>query len=261
MSNKKIVGYFHICQKEGWEKSFDLIFPKIKESGLYDVTEEINIGILNNTGKIIDNPRLNDPKFKIIYFGEEENYERPILLYMRVNADVYQGDYCYWYVHSKGITHWGTSNESYIIDWIKFLVYWNIEKWKIAYKMLDLYDTYGCNAIENLHYSGNFWWANGSHVKNLPVYINDYYTATEDWICIKNDKMFNIYSSGLQGFGHYSTNLSEDSYKIPDDFDIMAYFIINNDIQYIGLKGVIWHYLNYGKKEGRVYKLSIIESS
>jgi len=254
MSNKKIVGYFHICQKNGWEKSFDLIFPKIKSSGLYDATEEINIGIVNNNGYVIDDPRLNDPKFKVIYFGEEKNYERPTILHMRVNADVYQGDYCYWYVHSKGITHWGGPKESFIIDWINFLVYWNIEKWNTACKILESYDTYGCNAIGKQHYSGNFWWANGSHLKNLPVHIKDYYIAPEDWVCIKNDKMFNIYSCGLQGCGHYSQNLHKDSYIIPDDFDIYSYYNIYPDIQKIGLEKVVWHYLNFGRHEYRSYK-------
>jgi len=254
MPNKKIVGYFHICQKPGWEKSFDLIFPKIKESGLYDATDEINIGIVNNDGHVIDDFRLNDPKFKITYFGGEENYERPTLYLMRTNVDIYPADSIYWYVHSKGLRHFGQWNESCVIDWIKFLVYWNIEKWNIAVKILEMYDTYGCNKYENIHYSGNFWWTTSSHLKNLPVHIEDYYTAPEDWICIKKDKMFNIYSSGLQGCGHYSQNLDEDSYRIPDDFDIIAYYIINTDIQHVGLEGVVWHYLNHGRNEGRAYK-------
>jgi hypothetical protein len=252
---KKIVGYFHICQRQGWQKSFDLIFQKIKSSGLYDATEEINIGIVNdNNGQVIHDKRLDDPKFKIVLCNPSEEYERPTLYYMRINADVYQGDYCYWYVHTKGIQHWGNPNESYIMDWINFLLYWNIEKWKIAFKMLEKYDTYGCNAIERQHYSGNFWWTNGSHLKDLPIYIADYYTAPEDWICLKNDKMFNIYSSGLQGHGHYYYNFPEELYRIPDDFDIDTYYELNLDLHNISYELLIEHYLKFGKYESRLYK-------
>lgn len=88
----------------------------------------------------------------------------------------------------------------------------------------------------------------------MPVHIKYYYTAPEDWICIKNDKMFNIYSCGLEGCGHYSINLPENNYRVSNDFDIFAYYNIYPDIQKIGLQKVIWHYLNYGRHESRIYK-------
>jgi hypothetical protein len=252
--SRNIVGYFHICQIDGWQKSFDLIFPKIKSSGLYDATIEINVGIVNNVGYIIDDERLHDPKIKLIFCNPAEEYERPTLYYMRIHADVYQGDYCYWYVHSKGLRHWNTPSEPFIIDWINFMLYWNIEKWKLAIKILEKYDTYGCNAIGKIHYSGNFWWTNGNHLKDLPVHIGDYYTAPEDYICKKNDKMFNIYSSGLEGYGHYISNLPENNYKIPDDFDMDAYYNLNPNLQWIGYENLVDHYLKYGKYENRQYK-------
>lgn len=256
MNNKKIVGYFHICQKGDWRKSFDLIFSEIKSSGLYDKTIEIRVGIVNDVEHVIKDDRLNDPKIKIIFCKNSSQYERPTLLHMRIHADVDQGKYCYWYVHSKGITHFGKSNESCIIDWIKFMLYWNIRKWKMAVHLLNKYDTYGCNAIGRQHYSGNFWWTNGSHLKDLPVYIAEYYTAPEDWICKKHDKMFNIYSSGLQGHGHYSKNIKEDAYSIPDDFDIDAYYSLNKDLHHLDYQQLIGHYLQYGKYEKKKYNYS-----
>jgi hypothetical protein len=41
MYNQNIIGYFHISQKEGWKKSFYLIFLVIKLNGLYYATKEI----------------------------------------------------------------------------------------------------------------------------------------------------------------------------------------------------------------------------
>jgi hypothetical protein len=174
---------------------------------------------------------------------------------MRLACD--QDDYntAYWYVHTKGLRHFGTESENSVIDWIKFLLYWNIKKWKIAIELLNFYDTYGCNAIEKQHYSGNFWWANSKHLKDLPVKIGDYYTGPEDWICIKNDKMFNIFSSGLQGFGHYSNLYPESNYIIPEDFNIDAYRHSNIELQNLNYEELIPHYLFYGKNENKNYKM------
>ena len=38
--------------------------------------------------------------------------------------------------------------------------------------------------------------------------------------CIKNNKMFNILNSGLEGAGHYFHSHPRDKYEIPDDFDL-----------------------------------------
>ena len=254
MTNKNIIGYFHICQKEGWKKSFDLIFSVIKSSGLYNVTREIRIGIVNDNQCIIEDERLNDPKINIILCKSSEEYERPTLYHMRIHADVDQGENLYYYVHSKAISHFGNNNESCIIDWINYMLYWNIEKWRLAVRMLSDYDTYGCNAIARQHYSGNFWWTKSSHLKNLPVFIDSYYTAPEDYICKKNNKMFNIHTSGLQGHGHYKYNYSIDNYVIPNDFDIDAYYNINNDLHQLNYSELINHWLIYGKYESRKYK-------
>jgi hypothetical protein len=121
--------------------------------------------------------------------------------------------------------------------------------------MLLKYDTYGCNAIARQHYSGNFWWANIHHVKSLSKYIPDYYTAPEDYICTKNNKMFNIFSSGLQGDGHYSNNYPKENYMVPKDFDIDVYYYGNKDLHHLNYEELINHYLDHGKNEDRYYKM------
>jgi hypothetical protein len=206
-----IIGYFHICQKPGWQRSFDLIFPKIRESGLYDATAEIICGVVNDNGTLIDDVRLHDPKLKVIYFGPSANYERPTLLHMRKNATTGNK---YWYLHTKGLRHFGTRSEHNVIDWINLMVYWNVEQWRRASDVLDTHDTYGCNMIHNLHYSGNFWWASGAHILQLPTHIESYYTAPEDYIfkTRASRRFYNVYSSGLQGGGHYNKGFPRNIY-------------------------------------------------
>lgn len=251
-ANKNIIGYFHICQKKGWKKSFDIIFSNIKDSGLYNSTKEIRIGIVNDKGKIEDNRRLKDPKFKILFCNLSSEYERPTLYHMKKNSLIDNSNSIYWYCHSKGIKHFNTPNEKRIIDWINLLCYWNFTHWKLAIRFLNNYDTYGCNAITTkVHYSGNFWWAKASHIQQLPDKIGDYYTGPEDWVCIKNDKMFNIFSSNVV---HYNSCFPKEKYEIPDDFDMDTYRNLYKDLKNLTYEDLIPHYMYHGKNEGRRYK-------
>ena len=252
-----IIGYIHICQEYNWTKSFDLLINTIKISNLYNNTNEIRISIVNNKGQYVDNERFNDIKFKIINGGLSKYYERPTLLHMRKYSEIDNNNTLYWYLHTKGITHFGTKKENNVLDWIKLMLYWNIEYWQFAvYKLLHKYDTYGCNAIKNVHYSGNFWWATAKHIKRLPKYIKPYYTAPEDWIFLVKNNMYNVYSSGLQGKGHYFNLYNEDKYRLPKDFNIDIYRLYNKDLINMTNNQCVKHYLKYGKNENRIYKLS-----
>jgi hypothetical protein len=207
-----IVGYFHICQKGDWQRSFDLIFGDVLKHGLYALTSEIRIGVVSENA-FVDDKRFHDPKFKIVYKGHASEYERPTLLNMRSRSETDADDTKYWYVHSKGLKHFGTPSEVNVIDWIKLMLYWNVEQHKLALQKLETFDTYGCNAIGTQHYSGNFWWSKAAHIKKLPVTIPGYYIAPEDWICTVKNKMCCIFYSGLQGMGHYTSPYPEHLYR------------------------------------------------
>jgi hypothetical protein len=213
---KKIIGYFHICQKDRWKFSFDMIFNYVKNYGLYDITSEVRIGIVNDDGNILDDYRLHNSKFKIIFIGNSALYERPTLLHMRNSCAIDGENTSYWYLHTKGLRHFSTERENYVIDWIKLMLYWNIKKWNIALEKLEHHNTYGCNMLGEVFYSGNFWWANSRHVALLPTEIEDYYTAPEDWILRVKDYC-QIFSSGIQGEGHYNFLYPESNYLMSDD--------------------------------------------
>ena len=70
MIESDLIIYFHICQKGDWKRSFTMIMHKIKESTLYNNVNEIRCGVVNDTGILIADPLLNDPKIKIIYMKE-----------------------------------------------------------------------------------------------------------------------------------------------------------------------------------------------
>lgn len=219
-----IVGYIHICQKDGWKRSFDMIFNKIKDSGLYDQVNELRLSVLSDNGNFVDDERFHDDKINIVYKGLSEEYERPTLLHMRAQSEIDPENTYYFYVHTKGLRYFGTEKEENVIDWIKLLIYWNIEQWKMAIVIITKphYWTYGCNHT-GVHYSGNFWWSKPSHIRRLSTYIPDYYTAPECWATMLywgqqsvpiHQEYYDVFKSGLQGMGHYSNPYPESNYRI-----------------------------------------------
>ena len=210
----KIVGYIHICQKPGWKRSFDLLINSVTKNGLYEATDEIRLGIVNDDGKIVPDERLNDPKFNIIYVGRSLQFERPTILHMREQAEY---ETCkYWYLQTKGLRHFNTPRQKNVLCWIDILLYWNIVKWRDAIKKLEDYATYSClysftNHIFRQHYSGNFWWATSKHLLTLPKTIGHEYIAPETYILLSNPKFFNAYSHGY--VSSYFIDLLPSSYN------------------------------------------------
>lgn len=218
-----IIGYFHVCQKDGWKMIYDLIMENIKSSGLYDNMSELRLSVLSDDGIFVDDERFSDPKITIVYKGRSEEYERPTLLHIKSQCDIDPENTFYFYVHTKGLRHLGTVQEACVLDWINLLLYWNIEKWEKAIEILsqDYYWTYGCNHT-GVHYSGNFWWSKPSHIRKLSDHIPDYYTAPEDWVTMLyfgqmqvpiHREYFSAFNSGLEGLGHYTNPYPESNYK------------------------------------------------
>ena len=253
-----IIGYIHICQEGDWQKPFDLIMNSIKNYGLFNETVEIRCGIVSNSGIFKNDTRFDDPKIKIIYTSTSNFYERKTLEHMRQYADIDSPNSKYWYAHTKVISHFGKGNfhkEKCIIDWINLLNFWNFEHWRIAVEKLNDYDTYGCSGcnIHHLHYSGNFWWARASHVKTLPLNIGQGYTDPEFWICINNNKMYNIFTSGFEGGGHYNNLYPQSLYKLPNGFSCDAYRRHNKDLAHLNNDDCVFHWYRNGINENRKY--------
>jgi hypothetical protein len=217
---KNIIGYIHICQKNNWKKSFDMLMTSIKKSGLYDSTYELRLGIVNDSGILLNDNRFNEKKIKIIYVGKSKEYERPTLLHMKKMSYIDKNNTLYYYLHTKGITHFNTINEKYIVNWIEDMLYWNITLWETAINILSKYDTYGCN-YNNTHYSGNFWWSTINNIRLLPDYIPQYYTAPEDWITLNKKKIFcinNCYSNFVRPYPKHIYSNKFNVFKNLDEF-------------------------------------------
>ena len=222
-----IVIYIHICQKGNWQKSFNMTMDTIRNAKLYEASSDIRIGVINDSGvfNIDENPLLNDPKFNIVYVGKSEEYERPTLLHMKRAAETDAPETKYFYFHTKGIRWFGTEREPFIIDWIKLMNYWNIEKWQDAFYILNKYDTYGCifyNGIatgHSPHYSGNFFWTTTHHLKTLQAEIGPGYMDPECWLFYNGNlngspNAYNAFISNTEnGYFHYKNPFPESLYR------------------------------------------------
>ena len=206
-----VIGYIHVCQLGDWRRSFRMLINAVKQSQLYDNVNVIRIGVVNNAGKLINDPLLQDAKFEVMYLGSAAQYERPTLLHMRARAGVDPADTFYFYLHTKGIKHFGNPGEINVIGWINLMLFWNIFRWQYATAVLNTYSVYGCEYTSD-HFSGNFWWATAKHIQRLPRKIESHYIAPEQWVTLVKDKVYSAYCSEYAGGGLYGNYLDPKKY-------------------------------------------------
>ena len=196
--------FYHVfCNKYTLEVVKDQI-NKIIFSGLYNKCKKIYCfmtGEDRHVKECIDYIKRCGNKFSVEDIGiDDKTYERFTLL--KIKKYINPNDK-FLYLHSKGITK---QNNQYVTDWRNVMEYFLIFKFKDCLKELDNYDTVGINHINPIHYSGNFWWTKGSYYMTLADNIPDYYIAPENHICTGKPKARNMFSTKLEGIGHY-TNL------------------------------------------------------
>jgi hypothetical protein len=284
-----IVGYIHICQhssiydgEPSWKHSLRILLDALYASDVYNQTTEIRCGIVHaaSSPAIIDDPLLKDPqqKFRLLDLGPSSNYERATLLHMRHSSDAHDPPgTLYWYLHTKGLKHFGTPKQHSVLDWVRYMLYWNITRWDVAVHVLkDLqYDTYGCDLLNYIHYSGNFWWATVEHVRSLPRHIPSYYTAPEDYVSRdKGGNLYNVFSSGLEGGGMYHRRYLPHQYQkwqeIPGNdahwstwnnnskhtgLCLFTYRYWHEDLRKMSYNQCLSHYHRHGKHENRLTSL------
>ena len=116
------------------------------------------------------------------------------------------------YIHTKGVRH--NNQNINVQDWIEYLSYFNIVKYKKCIEILDDYDAVGVNLTKEnpIHYSGNFWWSKSDYINKLDVCKFICYNSPEFWLTEKNiGKYYNLWSSNVN---HY--NERYQTYKYID---------------------------------------------
>lgn len=211
----KLRGFIHVCQLPGWERSFKLLLDALNSSGLYAASDSIVCGVVHN-GHLDTSFADGLPKLRVVDMGNCNKYERPTLQLM-LNEATASGPFYAYYLHTKGLRWWGTSNEGNVRDWIDLMLYWNVEQWRNAVQALARgYDTYGCNESQSpsRHYSGNFWWATSAYLQRLPQDIGTNYLDPEMWLLQLPDA--NAFCAFRSNVDHYWTAFKRAQYAHAD---------------------------------------------
>jgi hypothetical protein len=196
--------YIHIAFINHWLTVFSLLIEKIKTSGLYDVVDEIRLGILG-----ICNLSIEDPKFKIRGSSPDLSLHETFTLNL-LHMDSSIEDFEVLYIHTKGVRK---PNNSNVVSWTNYLIYFNIEKWSACCNLLQEYDCVGVNLLAEPkpHYSGNFWWSKSSYIRQLQPCKQDTYYSPEYWIgTVSAGKKAALWNSKCR---HYLIPYAEELYK------------------------------------------------
>lgn len=224
MDGPKIYIYFHVCCIANWEFVVANIFRALKNSGLYDVTEKIICTVVGDrtNNYIAGNELLKDKKIEIRYESNDTScYERKILNILHQDSVASEEEFYVLYLHSKGVTRNNDSNiKKNVMDWVNYMLYFNVYRFKDIIKLLPTYDTVGVSLVDEpvLHYSGNFWWSKSSHIKKLTPEIDECYNGPEFWItkgyqnCENNFTESKHYSLWNSNTDHYMNSYSAESY-------------------------------------------------
>ena len=193
--------FIHVCMIDEWENILLELLNKIKNSGLYDIIDNIHIGILGDSNNLKNNI-FNDPKIKIAYIDSRIYlFELHTINYIKSFCkDILDEEIYILYIHTKGVRRAG--NKIVIDSWREMMTYFLIDCHKDCLKNLSFFDTIGNNIVNlrgsdknfinknhTLHYSGNYWWTKKTYINKLP-YLNinfndDLYECrfnAENWI-------------------------------------------------------------------------------
>lgn len=185
----KIFGFHHLWAVNEFEKIATEQLNVLIDSGLYEASENIFVGVLgDNFGlkKVIE-IFAPYPKFVIKeYSTKADNYEFHTLRFLKEQAD--KESFYGFYFHNKAVSYAqpkaGTPNkpnangitpsQAYIggTHWRNFMNHYTLKLWNENIKELDKgYDVVGTQIRPKrdfpLHISGNFYWFKSDYVKLL----------------------------------------------------------------------------------------------
>ena len=250
--------YYHICLINNWKSIVREQCTRIVFSGLYDKLERIKCYAIDPTEKkskkcskllksygtkfvLEDSTKCGNEWFTLRHMQETANDDDRVL-----------------YLHTKGVTRkrsniYTTIQNNmefkfkianlydHITEWRDLMEYFLICRHAECLKTLDQgeFDSIGVNLCTSVcgpnHYSGNFWWAHGKHLKKLS-YDNEVENDVESWLQRIPGKFVSFYQSPYIGYGHYFykfplTNVVDRTVPSSNDF-------FCPDLKFQGLKGV-----------------------
>lgn len=213
--------FIHSCNLENvGTYRLEHLIQTVRATGCENIFDKIYI---NNIGVPIENNY--GEKYEVTNFSENSQlFENPTINLLNDFSKENPNSYIL-YLHTKGIRY--PREDAKENDWINYMLYFLVEDHENCISILDQeYHTVGCDYSIDLdqkvfdgyspyppppHYSGNFWWANSNHLKNLPKLCIEKpdRNAPEFWLFKNKPNFYNLHSSNVN---HYRTAYPRDKY-------------------------------------------------
>lgn len=225
------IAIFYMIGQHGnpkWKEDFfDDQMNLLKECGLYDNIEFIDIFVNSDSKEYIPSEDLPDKVNNIVHFGyleeEKPHSKNKYISFEQIQHRMWtfsqaNPEYKLLLFHSLGVTHYrhqDTIESKY--KWRKYLENLLIKNWRQSVELLDYYDCVGTEYIPTAafknqsiiidapHYQAHFWWANAKYLTKLnPLY---YYRdlewqpwLCEHWIGSGNPKAYNYHNTWMNQY-------------------------------------------------------------
>jgi hypothetical protein len=192
-AKSKIAVVYYVSLMNDWKERTQMIFDRMKTSGLYDAAAELYFVAADTENKFDEMISFMKeyPKFIIEY--EPRNLGSEYRGVKRVEEiGRRKDDYNILYLHSKGVYNKfvNVSNKEGIhqlkVDgvnsWLDLMTYYTVDKWtECVEKLQEGYDTAGTRNVHRWWW-GNFWWATSKHIKQLKPFNPGSRWDCESWI-------------------------------------------------------------------------------
>ena len=229
--NQNNVCFIHALAIKNWEEILKRQFERLMLSGLYGELDAIFLTIATSDPENFKVPTFISELQKVQYLlsGDVEQGERLALNWMHQFCVESTQDSNILYFHTKGVTKFGTYFQTNIEDWVNLMETFVIDDYRTCLDYLKTVDTCGINYLEEPvpHFSGNFWWAKGSYIKQLNPNIGEDYRDVEWWVLSgDNVKFCCLFHSQIN---HYLQSYSIDG--MPEETEPTFFTKENNTIQ------------------------------
>ena len=207
--------YYHVYAIDGVESIIDEQLDLIKKN--FDFPHILNVGIsIADENKCTTNI-IN--KFKHIRDIRAKGNEFTTIDLIEKDISKFGNSDYILYLHTKGASKQTDTMYNNIVSWRHLMNYFNIEKHKLVFSVFEKteYNTYGVllsNGDGWKLYSGNYWWAKASYIKELNfenIKKRNRYQAEWNFVSIgENWKPYSAYNVNERN--HYSILFKKEEY-------------------------------------------------
>lgn len=165
--------YMHVAGMNHYREVVKEIGHAISESGLYSHAESLNavtVGPALTLG-------LLPTRWRTVLGSKQLGaFEYPTLSMMQAHARLVLDD-IFFYCHTKGVAH--PEKKEQRDQWRRYLIRHTVERWRECVEKLETVQVVGTDYrqrsaggmhhIREPRFTGNWWWARGSHLAALPL--------------------------------------------------------------------------------------------